>query len=322
MNEPITRENYREYDAINYSKLKALSDHPQKVLQKIAWSEGLQNGDLLDLILFDGEEKLREKYYISSREEDPSDKIKEIIQTSTEYDKDTLVSTARMLNYGGANWGDDTIYGKIIEKGGSEYIEELEEAGNRKIITFEQYAEMKRAASLLRDHPFTKDYFTDEWQNQVPLLYKLNVSEENAPLFKGLLDGLSVVKNVAFIFDLKYTSRSLSAFRNQFFSWKYYLQASLYTDLALKETDCDYFDTKYVVYSSQDNKVGVFNVDSSMYKLGKLGGTGYTGKYIKGYRQLAKELIWHQENDLWEYPYEVYQNNGIVNLEFNSYEED
>lgn len=324
MNEPITRENYREYDAINYSKLSSLVDHPREVNLDKDFSDGMRNGDILDLFMFDGEDAVVEKYYISSREGDPSDTIKEILEKAPNYSDEMLLQVASEVGYGNS-WNPDTVLRKIHEGGqkgasyGTEYIKELEDSKDKIIITLEEYTKLQRAAKMLKNHQHTSWLFTDIWDFQYPICQEIDISDsfEYEPvLFKALLDGYSQHEDYNVIADLKYTSRSINAFKGQFWSWKYYLQAALYSDLSTAEngrpTKC-----YYVIYSSLDDDVAVFQITDDMLSFGRNGGYNMKGNWVKGYKELAKELLWHQENNLWDYPYDVYMNNGIRKIDYN-----
>ncbi len=47
---------------------------------------------------------------------------------------------------------------------------------------------------------------------------------------------------------------------------------------------------------------------------GEFGGTLPSGRVVKGFETLTTDYLWHVENNLWQYPKEVYTNNGIINL--------
>lgn len=311
----ISREEYREYDAINYSKLASLDKHPSKVNEEKDFSDGIQNGDLLDLFCYDGEDAVHEKYYVSSITQMPSDAIKEIIEQSPDFSEAALLHTARDLNYGASNWKDSTILNKITENGGGEYMMELENAAGRPIINFETFAEMQQASNLLKNHPFTKDMFGHGWEHQKPLVAQLHIHDGDPVTFKGLLDGIKVDKDrdMIFLHDLKYMSSPLSYFPNDFKKWRYYLQASLYSDIVREIYD---MPTVWynVVYSSLENKVQKFLVTEDMIIGGRKGFHDISyGR--KGYCELAEEYLWHVEHDKWDYPRDVYLNNGVETID-------
>lgn len=308
--EEINRDNYREFDAINYSKLSALSDYPAKVNEDRSFSE---NGNVLDLFCYEGEQAVHDEYHVSSLSSLPSEDMMNIVDLAPNYEDATLIQTAREYGYGADSWKDSTILRHIEEKAG-DYILDLENAGDKKIIDWEMFTEMQRASKLLKSHEFTRDFFTAEWDFQVPVLTEVDIEGEPTK-FKGLLDGMKEDEDVVIIHDLKFSSISLKSFPSQFMSWNYYLQAGQYTDIIKRETGKTTLFYN-VVYSSVNKRVQKYIVSPDMIQVGIYGGIGYTGRKVKGYRELAKELLWHQKYNKWEYPYEVYQNDGVGTVDF------
>lgn len=306
-NVDFNRDTYRGYDAVNYSKLSSLDKNPKSVNEDKDFSDGLRNGDVLDLLCFE-EEKFHEKYYVSTVGKLPSDAIKAIIDhvmTMEEYKSEDFVRVARAFEYGAPNWKDDTIYKKIMDDG-EDYIQMLAQANDRIIIDFETYEMLKDATTDLKTDERTKQLFGGNYQ--VPLLGMLDVNDDLSTLYKCLLDSLVEAGDKMIMYDLKYTSSSLSYFQSDFKKWRYYLQASLYSDIVAKAYNKP-VDVYYVIWSSVDRKPALFKISEETLKLGRDGGILYNGQRAKGYKQLTEELIWHQKNDLWDYPYQYYKDN-------------
>lgn len=308
----ITQENYREYPAKNYSKLSALATHPSKVLEEKDFSAGMQNGDILDLLCFD-KDKFNEKYYVSTLETLPTDAIKTIIETANTHSDEDLLQTARDLQFGAPNWKDATILSKIKENNGEEYIEVLQEADGRRIVSLMQYEELRLAKNKLYNDPWTEMYFRDA-EFQKPFVAELEDDDGNIHLCKALLDIYQERSNHIEITDLKFTSSSLMMFPSDFITWKYYLQASLYSDVVEKATGKP-VTFRFVVYSGLDKKVLVFEVNAYTRSVAKVGGNKISGYPVKGYQKLLRELTWHEETGLWDFPYEVYEADGVVDLD-------
>jgi len=311
----ITRETYREYDAINYSTLSALSKSPLDVHKEKDFSDGLRNGDMLDILCFDGEDAFAEKYYVSDLDESdmPSDTIKEIIDRSGDLSDESFLDIAKQINYG-QSWKEDTIIRKVLE-GGIRYIDQLKSAGDRKIISFELYADMKKASSMLVESPLTKRFFEDA-EFQKPMTADLHVSDDHPEVeFKSLLDIYKEEDSKVIVGDLKYTSSPLRMFEYEYLRWRYDLQAAIYSNVAAKSTPREVIFYN-IVYSSFDNEVYPFKISKNTIARGEHGGFKPNGRFYKGYRELAKEYIWHKQNDKWDLPYEFYVNDGI---EINPY---
>ena len=312
MSEIITQENYRAYDAINYSKLSALSKNPKDVNTDRVWNDGIQSGSMIDTLCFDGEDKLFEEYYISALTEKdmPSDTIKSIINMADNFSDEELLRCANVVNYG-QTWNPPTIIRKIKEAG-EKYINELEYSKGKKIISLEFYTSLYNAVQLLKSDHKTREFFIDN-DFQVPLTTHLRIEETDIP-FKCLLDIKDEKQNII-IADLKYSSRPLRDFPYDFIKWRYDLQASLYSNIVenITKKDVTFYN---LVYSAYDNHVFKFKVHPETLYAGKFGGSVGNRKY-KGWLELTKEYLWHQKHNVWDLPYELCVNSELL---MNPYE--
>ena len=305
----ITKENYREYDAINYSKLSALDKSPKDVHEG-KFNEGIRTGSMLDMLCFDGEEAFFEKIYVSTLKESdlPSDKVKQIIDFSGDFSDESLLDTAKLLNYG-QSWNTDTILRKILE-GGEAYIKELENSADKEIISMEFYTYLNKAVEKLKTDPVSRSFFEDV-EFQKPLVAELNVESGERLVkhkFKVLLD-IYDEKHKIIICDLKFTSRPISSFEYDFMKWRYDLQASLYSSVAgeITKKPVEFYN---IVYSQADDVVFKFKSSSKTLYCGKYGGT-VNGRKYKGFQQLSKELLWHTKHDSWTIPYDFCVNSEL-----------
>src|SRR5690625_7320697 len=102
---------------------------------------------------------------------------------------------------------------------------------------------MNRAANMLKEHEFTRGFMQGEYQ--LPLATTGILKNEDDPVFKCLIDISN--QEQGYIADLKYTSSTLKGFPYEFIKWGYYLQASLYRDIAMK------------VFRSEERRVGRYS---------------------------------------------------------------
>ena len=304
----ITRENYREYDAVNYSTLSSLSKHPSKVIEERDWSDGIQSGDVLDILCFDGEEALFEKYYVSefSDRDLPSNTVKQIIDESGDYSDESLLDVAKRINYG-QSWSEETILRKIFE-GGQKYINLLEESGNRKVIGLDFYTSMFNAADQVKNDPNTRMFFEGA-EFQKPMTTNIKI-EDSDVAFKCLCDIYINDREAVIVGDLKFTSKPLSSFEYEFMKWRYDIQSSLYSTIPRLITNkpVEFYN---IVYSSTDRAVYRFKVHQSTIYCGEHGGT-INGRDYKGWKELTKEYLWHKKHNIWNLPYEFCVNSELI----------
>ena len=102
-----------------------------------------------------------------------------------------------------------------------------------------------------------------------------------------------------------------------FIGYKYFIQAALYHHALngfriqqnlLKYKIVDYFD--FVVANTFEEPI-IFRVESELLNLGMVGGTLRNGRKIRGIKDLITDYKWHVENQLFDYPAKIYQNNGV-----------
>lgn len=316
----LTKDNYRKYPAIHYSLLSKLSKDPKGVLsEEKDFSDGITFGDALDILLTQGEKEFEEKYCVCKVDK-PTGQMGDFVDAFYKLKDSNLA-------YEVAGFKRDSIT-KVLgrfAKEGEDYYNFLVQSEGKQVISYEMYMKVLDAISTLKSHPFTEVYFDKprkgiEIKYQVPLLFKIDDSEG-----KCLLDILVIdhEKKIIYPLDLKSMGDYVNTFPASFMKWNYYLQASFYT-YGLKQLYPDYTidNFKFIVISSlQLNKPLIYKCSDEDLLVGELGGVNkITNKKIKGWRQLYEDYLWHLNNNLWEYPREVYENNGEVELGMFKYE--
>jgi len=340
--EPITFDNYRDYDAINYSKLKTLSDHPRKIHEERDWSDGLEFGDALDLLVFTPD-LFREEYYVGNMDNEPSDRVKNIMEDvvrnyGEEITDDHVIEAANREGYG-ESWNRNTRLNKILRTyGGARYARMLLDSRGKRVMSTERHMQITQAVETLKKHEWTKHLLFDDLPDHMQRFTQFPMLSFGKPLYKSLFDLLIVdhKKKKFYPWDLKNTGVPVHRFRSQFVSYQYYLQAALYSYVlgsVIAEAEegapvqefipLDFNPSGYkvdnfgfIVISSQDtvNPMRYKCTESDLYA-GMSGGILSRGREVKGFIKLTEEYLWHKKNDLWSYPYEVYKGNGEVDID-------
>jgi hypothetical protein len=321
----LTKDNYREYPAINYSLLSKLSRDPSAVLaEEKDFSDGIMFGDALDILLTQGQEEF-DKKYIVAKVERPTGQMGDFVDA---YYKSHDIKEAYNI-VGFKRDSLEKVYERFLKEG-SEYLQFLCESEGKKVISAEMLMKVNQAINTLKTHQFTKEYFDYsigtsnmiwfEKYHQLPLSF--NVKDKEC---KGLLDMVFVNhgNKIVIPVDIKSMGDYVNSFPTNFQKWNYHIQAAFYTE-ALKQKYPDYEikPFRFIVISSlQLNKPLIYTCTDNDLLVGKLGGVNtYTNRKVKGYEQLIDDYIWHSENNLWDYPREVYERNGEVDLDVFKYE--
>ncbi len=330
----INRENYREYDAINYSMLSQLDKNPSGVQDDDRpWSDGMAFGTLVDYMCFEPR-KVQEEFYVSEADREPSKTAKSLADwILNEYDLhvdsegnigpnplDNLLEEAEEAV------GSSTSFERY---GGVDYLKEQIESKDKKVVEPDLYNKARDATMTLKTHPFTRGYFTStnkEVQFQVPIVWDPSEYDDDIKwMAKSLLDIVLIDHEEQTVtpVDLKTTSRSIYKFPNEFLRWRYYLQASyywhgLYQRVNNNDKISDYImkPFEFVVISQKDvYHPLVYPTTENTLQKGKDG--GHLERWntdVRGWIQLIKDLKWHEREGKWNYSREIYENNGKVEL--------
>lgn len=342
----MTEPEYRAQPCVSYSALSSLDSNPGNLKAgPMEMTEPLIYGSAVDCLAFDGMEEFKKKFATITVQKPNWSGIKlfnaiyEELQATLDITEtlsnnladypDTLLRVARSENYGGDNWRDETIVNKLIKSYGN-YYKALIDVDDKLLLDPQQYEYVVNSVQTLYTHDFTRDYFLpkdgQEVFYQFPIIWEYK-SDDRTIHCKSLLDIMLIDHNEKKIYpiDLKTTGKSVLAFPKSFIEWKYYLQASFYTDAVIYLRDKIYPELsdysvelfKFVVISSKNPmKPLSFQITPENLKAGKFGGIlKNSEEYKKGYLELIDDMNWHIDNDKYQYPKEVYDNNGLMTLD-------
>lgn len=341
----MTEPEYRELNAISYSMLSGLSSSPAALISNKQLSgKGISFGSMVDMLLFDGEEPFYDKYCTFDSGIKISDTLRSVIEKVVILNNpfggnsypdlktcNTNIELAcKELKYG-QTWNPDTRLGKVhaVEK----YYLELQRCSSKELVSSEQLELAEQAVNTLAGHQFTKDYFTPQHDGieihfQVPIVW-----EYCGHACKSLLDTLVIDHNLKTwrAVDLKTMSTSVYSFPDSYMKWKYYIQAAFYKEAviqAVKDNSCfraeneikipsDYLGLAFdfvVISSSNVMRPLVYRKDSVMEE-----GRDFTykGEKIKGFISLIEDYEWHLDEGLYDYPREIYEQDGLIHLNIN-----
>jgi hypothetical protein len=340
--EELTPQNYREYPCLSQTLLKRFDTHPSKALEEFDLSgPSINKGSVVDIMLLDGPETFEDGYYIEEDVRPNSDSIAAIAEGvfqrileaeengndlfyNGKVEAEVIAEEAKQVGYG-QSWKDSTVLRKFGEDNGWEYVASLYKNRGKIGITQGQYDECVAAKQTLLTHPFTKHYFINpdpniEIHNQLPLKGALAVDSESEDStvtkhglvhIKGLLDIVITDHNNKTVtpVDLKTTSSFLNGWVNYSFEkYGYDIQAAYYSMLMSQNMDSfakDYrlMPFEFVVYSFASETP--FVVPLTYKRISQ----DMTRVY-----NLVNDFKWHIDKDLWEYPREVYENNGRITI--------
>ena len=217
---------------------------------------------------------------------------------------------------------------KVIErfnKEAKDYAMAVATAGDKIIVTSEDFLKASACSTALLNNKFTKDFLSLYIVGNKEKIYQLDdtfeILNSGYPLtFKVKLDLVIIDHDNKTIqpLDIKTTSSSPYAFTKSMYSYRYDIQGALYSHY-IKHVfkarkgleDYKVLDFKYIVVNVDYPKNPLiwklsYNDNRAAFA-GKLAGYNRAGIW-----ELINDLRWHLENDLWDYSRELYENNGVV----------
>jgi len=239
-----------------------------------------------------------------------------------------IIEHAAYQQYG-QSWKPETLVKKVVD-GGSEYFKELINSADKEILQKEEFESVVAVVDRLSNNEFIKDYFDGDMYErfwQLPIIFELKDHNDEVVLCKALLD-LVVVdhENKAIrVFDIKTTGQSVHSFVSSYMKFGYFRQGSFYFRAAT-----DFFKTMFPEYQVMNtgfivaekanlNPPMIYHMSTQDIMTGEYGGITSYGKQVKGYRTLINDLGWHNATDKWDYPREVYVNEGVTVIDnFNT----
>jgi len=338
----LDRTNYNNINAINYSTLSKLHKHPRLLIaEPSAPHPGQVMGSLIDCLMLTPDE-FDEKFYVSAAKT-PSESMFNLLN---EYlliagegyypINEEHVRTANSTVKLGGNWKIDTVIAKFKEAC-EIFLSEKQTAGNRLVADTQTVDRASRLVTSATTNKFVNEIMNPSGENgliasQLAIVFYTRFLPDQ--LFKGLLDRLviDVEKSKIIINDVKYDSGEMLAFIQSFTHWNYHLQVAMYRQaiealLIDERADCSVQAVKDLLFEAKNYEIEfnfivlsenfepmIYRTTTSDYALGLYGGTLSNGIKKKGIIQLSNEYLRHKESNFYDYPLDIYDNKGIVQL--------
>ena len=336
----VTQEVFRETQAMSFSRLSKLADGPQAYkasLEEKEFSLGLAFGSVVDILLT-RPDSFNNEFYVMAGDKPSSDMMIKFCEVYAETDSLEQAHAAS-----GFKIGLNAVTSKFQIEGKS-YYDSLILGKGKRIIDASMMFAGNQAVNTLKSNPFTKKYFVPEdgveFLHQLPIIWNSWVtklppthsedSEEIEIKFKGLIDLVRIdhVRKQIEIVDIK---TGAEGFWKAFWRYKLYLQGSMYfygLDKVVNELKIKGYTVKPTKFVYIDSNLYyppvVYRMNASDIYHGK---NGYYPKIYgekdsrigelkyKGYERLAAEMDWHIRNDKWDYSYDVYQSDGVIEID-------
>lgn len=328
----VPEDDYRKDPAISYSMLATFEREGAKAIPTLGekkTSEALRFGSLVDTMLTEPEE-LDNKFLvadISKISETVLTIVKNIYENCdkthnnlTNVDRNLILMYAKDANYYN-NWKDDTRIDKIISEG-KDFFSLLGLAGDKLLLTQQDFNQADLCVTTLKTHEFTSKYFTEdffetekEYHYQLKFKYKDNSVDVRCMFDRIIVDHKN--KTIQPI-DLKTTGKNEEEFEASFLSWSYWIQANMYSQILLWNIERDEYFKDFTILPfifvviNRYNRTPLAWMDGNSLILGDR--IDNNGKIHKHWLTLYSEFIWHVQNNKYDYSYDSYMSNGLRTL--------
>lgn len=218
---------YRQHDALHYSKLAALSKGYGTYVNKKYWVDqfAMNHGNAFECLLT-YKQHFDELFYISNEDNYSRGSAKSVIKLvfdtlevylPLDTLKEPLLLSASQEGYGGS-WTEDRIWNSLLKL--EVFYEDLWKAKGKTIISRVDYERIQHQVEMVKNHPFTS-HIVKSWTGfQMPNYFSYNGIEA-----KRLYDAVSETG----LYDIKYTNGSVKDFNFSLRKFRYDIQAAWYS---------------------------------------------------------------------------------------------
>lgn len=327
---------YRADEATSYSTLSTFAREGASCIPHLKDKkdgEALRFGSLTDTLMTEPE-LFNDKFVIATFNK-PTEVITKIITSIWEKSDKTNNNLSKVNpeiilmyineeNYY-TNWKDATRINKIIEEGQA-YFSLLALCDNKMLMTQSDFNRAQQCVDVLKTNPFTSRYFYDnpfeneDIESHFQLKFRL---VGNKWSIRCMFDRIIVDHKNKTIrpIDLKTTGKDEEKFEDSFLTWRYDLQATMYSFILQQVCANDEYFKDFTILPFMFVCINRYNQTPLCwtYNDSLVQGDRVTadGTLFKGWYTLLTELKWHIESEKIDYSFASYQANGqrdITNL--------
>ena len=345
---------YRAFPALNYSALKNIETKPINALEDKDRkpNEYMINGDIFDLLLLSGMHMFSASYHvydgppITPAKQGLCDyildnKLPFALTGADDADPATIASVLEAVDandYKAAKV-EKTLLKHVLEDS-AEYLKQKLANSDKTMISREVFNTITDEVMIMKQHNLTKYWFepskSSKLYTQCPIFFNATTLSGKRIAFKGLLDLLIIdhEEKMIEVGDLKrlFTKGSLLGTRKEIMNGKLYLQAAQYSyglRTAREGGEAWLFDRegnliniegysielfKNIVYNYDQGQPSIWKYTRKDLHTGTYGGQSKFGYPVRGFLDLADDVLWHHKHEKWEYPKSIY-NAGRIGVD-------
>lgn len=314
---------------LSYSRISDFAQNgPKTLLQRtVLKSSGVSFGSICDIMLVDRVTKskhFKERYYCHEGNKPTATLglLCDIILNNYNElpDKTKILEIIKLNEFWPGSTKEESILAKFDIPEFWNYIKIKHENRDKEVIMHKDLLDAEECVSALLNHKHTKHLFENSFENYYQ--YEFN-SEYKGFKIRGFIDKMSIdhKNKIVYMDDIKTGSSKASEFMSSFIKFGYYFQEAVYTnaftqiakDLGLENYKLAPF--RFIFIGRFEKVPFVFEVTKKWHDAAINGFKTSSGYKYKGLSETVDEIYYHWFNKLYEFPMEVYKENGLIKLD-------
>lgn len=327
VNEPT----YRADPAYSYSTLSRFDREGFRKLGSLfdkIDSPALRFGSAVDTMLTDGETAFTQRFMVC--EFPPLSEVlisltKELFNSyGSEFRSLDLlpdeVILARSFTYQ-SNWGDEAKLKHIRSKCG-DYYKLLALSADKEILSQRDYDDTVACVSELKNNPYTMGFFKiNPFDTRFEKVFQLKFKDEfNGIPVRCMFDEIIVDHKEKMIYpiDLKTSGHAEEDFEQSFVTWRYFIQAQLYTYILQQVISKDEYFKDFKIAHYSFIVINRFTLAPLVWRyyenFSEVDLKDDKGNIYKNWRKLLVELDYYLHSPDIKYTKEARERNGIMKI--------
>lgn len=318
--------------SLSFSKISAFDQKGPKELihRSFVGGAGVDFGSVTDDMITDratGSKHCEEKYYLHNGNK-PTATLGKLCDIIIEYYKE-VPTTEKVLEIVKLNemWPsvvkDDVLISKFDTKEFWDYIKIKVANVDKKVVMEKDWYDAQECVDLFFSHKHTRHLFVNGMENNYQYPFNFKYKGFN---IRGIIDKMTIdhKKKMVYLEDIKTSSSNFNEFMKSFMSYRYYLQAAIYTkafNLAIKkDLNLDGYTLapfKFIFICRFEKVPVVFEVSEKWHNAAINGFVTSSGYKYKGLDQIIDDIYYHWLNKTYELPTDICRDSGKIKLEDN-----
>lgn len=194
----------------------------------------------------------------------------------------------------------------------------------KKYISPDELELAQTMVATLKSHEYTRDIFRESYDENIEIVKQAIIFFTIRGVeVKGMLDIVIVDHKNKVIYPKDLKTGTFFNFMENFYKYKYYLQAAMYTIAVyyIRETvpyfkDFEVAPFEFIYISRENPELPlIYKMPNKFIEMAAEGWITRTGKEYKGILEIVDDYKWYLENEEFILPRHIAENNGVIEIQ-------